>query len=61
MKYNFWSLNFITVVYKFGTFQGFLFNRPGVTGAVLQTPLSLIDGVGHPFVKDLENTVNPKP
>ena len=36
-------------------------NRPGVAGAVLQTPLSLNEPVGHPLWKYLQKTVSPKP
>ena len=38
-----------------------LFNRPRAAGAVLQTPLSLpFDSLSDPFVKNLQDTVNPK-
>ena len=37
-----------------------LFNRPGVAGAVLQTPPSLIKSVIL-FSKYLPKTLNPKP
>ena len=43
----------------FNTFS--IITRPGVGGAVLQTPFSLIDKVGHPFVQNLQNTFTPKP
>ena len=36
-------------------------NRPGVARAVLQTPLSLIDSVSHPFPPNIQQTFNPKP
>ena len=38
-----------------------LFNRPGVAGAVLQTPLSPIHSVSDPFPPNLQATFNPKP
>ena len=42
-----------------------LFNRPSVAGAVLSTPLSLInlfiDSLGDPFVQNIQDTVYPKP
>ena len=42
-----------------------LIKRPGVAGAVLQTPSSLIDSfihwVCHPFVQNLQDSVYPKP
>ena len=37
-----------------------LCNRPGVAGAVLQMPWSLIDSVGHSFVQNLQDTFTPK-
>ena len=37
-----------------------LFNRPGVAGAVLQTPLSLIDSVSQPFSPNLQDIINHK-
>ena len=36
-------------------------NRPGVAGAVLQSPPSLIDSLSHGLWKYLQGTVNPKP
>ena len=41
------------------TTQHVCFNRPGVAGAVLQTPLLLINQVGHPLVQNLQDTVYP--
>ena len=38
-----------------------IFNRPGVAGAVLQSPPSLIDSVSDGLWKYIPNTVNPKP
>ena len=38
-----------------------LFNRPGVAGAVLQTPSSLIDSDNQPFPPNLQNIINHKP
>ena len=32
-----------------------VFNRPGVAGAVLQTPSKFIDSVSHPFSPNLQN------
>ena len=37
-----------------------IFNRPGVAGSVLQSPLSLIHSVCHDFLKYLKDTVYPK-
>ena len=47
-------------------FEGFicrvmkLVNRPGVAGAVLQTPLYFIDKFSNPFPPNLQKTVFPK-
>ena len=41
-----------------------IFNRPGVAGAALQTPLSLINWltlIESPFPPNLQNIINPKP
>ena len=42
-----------------------IFNRPGVTGAILQTALSLINlllvKLNHPFPPDLQNIITLKP
>ena len=38
-----------------------LFNRPGVAGAVIQTPLLLIKLFADPFPPNLQNIINPKP
>ena len=38
-----------------------LFNRPGVDGAVLQTPLLLIKRRVQPFLPNLHNIINLKP
>ena len=38
-----------------------LFNRPNEAGAVLQTPLLLINYMIHPFPPNLQNIINPKP
>ena len=38
-----------------------IINRLGVAGGVLQTPLSLIHSLTHPFVQNLQGTVYPKP
>ena len=38
-----------------------IFNRPCVARAVLEIALSLINSLGHPFVKNIQDTVNPKP
>ena len=42
-----------------------IFNRPGVAGAVLQTPWSfndlLIQSASHTFPPNLENIITPKP
>ena len=38
-----------------------IFNRPGVAGAVPQTPLLLIDSVGEPFPPNLQDIINHKP
>ena len=38
-----------------------LVNRPGVAGAVLQTPPLLTDYLSNPFPPNLQNTINPKP
>ena len=35
--------------------------RPGVDGAVLQAPLSLINSVSEPFPPNLQNIINHKP
>ena len=37
-----------------------LVNRPGVAGAVLQTPLWLIDSFSHHFPPNLQDIINPK-
>ena len=37
------------------------FNRPGVAGAVLQLPPSLINWLSGPFPPDLQNIITPKP
>ena len=37
-----------------------LINRPGVSGAVLQTPLSPIKSVSDPFPPDLQNIIHPQ-
>ena len=43
----------------------YLFNRPGVSGAVLQTPSSFIDSLikslSHSFPPHLQDIINPKP
>ena len=43
----------------------YVFNRPGVAGAVLQTPSSLIDSVSEsvsqPFPPNLQDIINHKP
>ena len=41
--------------------SGIVINRPGVAGAVLESPLSLTDSVGQDLSKYLQDTVNPKP
>ena len=38
-----------------------VFNRPGVAGAVLQTPPSLIKSLIHGLWKYIQGIVNPKP
>ena len=38
-----------------------VFNRPGVVGAVLKTPLWLTQSVSHHFPPNLQNMINPKP
>ena len=38
-----------------------IFNRPGVAGAVLQTPSSPINSLSQPFPPNLQATFNPKP
>ena len=38
-----------------------IFNRPGVAGAVLQTPSWLSDWLSHPFPPNLQKFINPKP
>ena len=35
-------------------------NRPGVAGAVLQTPLSNIQSLSDPFPPNLQNIITPK-
>ena len=46
------------------TYPTFVFNRPGVAGAVLQSPPSLTDSVSQsvrkPFSPDLHNIINNK-
>ena len=39
----------------------FFFNRPGVAGAVLQTPPSLIKLLIQPFPPNHQNIITPKP
>ena len=39
----------------------YLINRPGIAGAVQQTPLSLIKSLSHPFPPHLQDIINPKP
>ena len=39
----------------------YIINRPGVAGAVLQSPPLLIDSVSQPFPPNLQNTINHKP
>ena len=36
-------------------------NRPGVAGAVLQSPPSLTHSLSHGLWKYIQGTVNPKP
>ena len=36
-------------------------NRPGVAGAVLQTPSSFINSVSSPFPPNLQDITNPMP
>ena len=36
-------------------------NRPGVAGAVLQLPPSLINSLSHPLVQNLQDTLYLKP
>ena len=42
-----------------------IFNRPGVAGAVLQTPLQLIHSLiyllSHTLVQNIQDTFTPKP
>ena len=38
-----------------------IINRPGVAGAVLQTPPSFIDSVRNTLWKYLQNIITPKP
>ena len=38
-----------------------IFNRPGVAGAVLQSPPSLIHWPSHPFPPNLQDIINDKP
>ena len=38
-----------------------IFNRPGVAGAVQQTPPPLTHWLSHPFVENLQDTDYPKP
>ena len=39
----------------------FLVNRPGVARADLQTPLSLINSISHPFPPNLHNAFSTEP
>ena len=41
-------------------FQLYIFNRPGVAGAVLQSPMLLIDSVIQPFPPNRQNIINHK-
>ena len=41
-------------------YKGYIFNRPGVAGVVLQSPPLLINSLRDPFVKNLQDTVYPK-
>ena len=52
LKHNFTALNKKTQC---------LFNRPGVAGAVLQTPLLLIKLLIQPCPPNLHNIITPKP
>ena len=45
-------------------YSALIFNRPGVAGAVLQSPSllinSFIESVSHPFPPNLQNNITPK-
>ena len=45
-------------VHTFFFLQGII-NRPGEAGAVLQSPLSLIQSVTDPFPQNLQNILTP--
>ena len=51
----------ILILYTSQAFQPELFSRPDVAGAVLQTPLSLIDSANDPLPPDLQITFLAKP
>ena len=41
--------------------MAYMFNRPGVAKAVLQTPVLLIKSLSQPFPPDIQQTFIPKP